>query len=139
MSNKDANDFWPAEIVETTAKPPVAILKEQAAFLGQKTRNVVIASVSAAPQNEWIQYSFVIEAPALGGYKYRLFTMRQDLIRLYPLHVTAELEAESGQVLNRSFKIENEEQLLGHLKKILTNPRTLKAVQSMLAQSAAFS
>ena len=39
------NDLWAEDIGVTTVKTPVAILKEQASLLGNKTQNLVIGEV----------------------------------------------------------------------------------------------
>jgi hypothetical protein len=48
----ETNDLWPSDIAaNSNLRTPVTILKEQAALLGQKTDNLVIATVSSGNTN----------------------------------------------------------------------------------------
>ena len=40
-------DLWPKDISEISIKSPVAILREQASLLGQKTKGLVTAEVKS--------------------------------------------------------------------------------------------
>ncbi len=42
-------DLWPETIGTVRVKSPVAILREQASLLGQKTQNLVQAQVKGGP------------------------------------------------------------------------------------------
>jgi len=88
-------DLWPENLTTNRIKSPVTILKEQAALLGQKTRNVVQAQVRSiksaypgyqetpAEEETKLRYEFCILAPALGNYRYKLFTVFHN-VDLYP-------------------------------------------------------
>lgn len=71
------NNLWPQEVVdvgEKKRKPPVAILREQARFLEQTTKNLLVAKVRPSQGiNDELIYSFEIVAPKLGNYTYQLF------------------------------------------------------------------
>ena len=59
-------DLWPKEIGTAEITSPVAILREQASLLGQKTKNLVEADVSPLNNDtDTIFYHFYIVAPAL--------------------------------------------------------------------------
>src|ERR1035438_5382861 len=45
----DTNDFWPANIADSNLTTPATILKEQAALLGEKTRQLVKGEVVTQP------------------------------------------------------------------------------------------
>src|SRR5258706_14676885 len=79
-------DLWPADIAQVANKPPVAILKEQAALLGDKTKNLVTARVVLDEEQSphAFSYDFFIVAPALQNYHYRLFSIGHN-IDLYPV------------------------------------------------------
>ncbi len=108
-------NLWPNDIAVVAAvdtKPPVAILREQAALLGQSTQNLVEAQVAEGQQSvtladgmvqvarrirgEYTQpsrrtifvYDFFITAPSL-YYKYRAFTIQHN-IDLYPVQIDAD-------------------------------------------------
>ncbi|MCX7015722.1 MAG: hypothetical protein NTW86_24745, partial [Candidatus Sumerlaeota bacterium] len=79
-------DLWPDKIGTELPKPPVQIVKEQAALLGERTRNVVCAEVLPVETETPYEFSygFFIVGPALGNYRYRLFSILHD-IDLYPV------------------------------------------------------
>ena len=65
----DTDDLWPANIADSNLITPITILKEQAALLGEKTRQLVKGEVvTQATGNLFVHY-FYIDAPTLS---YRL-------------------------------------------------------------------
>jgi hypothetical protein len=77
-------DLW-GDLEVAPIRTPVAILKEQAAVLGQKTRNVVEARVETSlTYNSHFVHSFSLVVPALDNYEYQLFKV-QHAIDLYPV------------------------------------------------------
>lgn len=152
------DDLWPEELESAKIRPPVAILKEQASLLGQKTKNVVEGAVSEVftvdeDEEKTMEYSFNLVAPALGGYRYRLFTMSHD-IRMYPLIITMEREIfqevnpeTSGKMsvsvsvsdrllrLRNQAKVDTEAEFLALLKKIFAATKTRQIIAAILAQS----
>ena len=59
----DTNDLWPANIADSNLVTPITILKEQAALLGEKTRQLVKGEVvTQATGNLFVHY-FYIAAP----------------------------------------------------------------------------
>jgi hypothetical protein len=84
------HNLWPKDISLSEVKAPVAILRQQASALGSITQNVVEAKVAMAEQKtlrsgyEPFTYRFYLVAPALQGYRYKLFTMWHD-VNLYPV------------------------------------------------------
>ena len=145
------DDLWPEKLESAKIRPPVAILKEQASLLGKKTKNVVegrVASISDIGSDN-IEYAFFLAAPALGDYRYRLFTMNHD-IRMYPLIITIEHETyqevnpekpeqESVQAMlwrtRNQVKADNEAEFLALLKKIFAATKTRQIIAAILAQS----
>jgi hypothetical protein len=80
-------DLWPGEIENVEVKAPVVILREQAALLGSKTKNIVEAKITKYPLSivkRDFQFGFFLRAPALSGYTYSLFSIAHD-ISLYPV------------------------------------------------------
>jgi len=146
------DDLWPEKLESAKIRPPVAILKEQASLLGQKTKNVVEGAVSEVftdDEEKTMEYSFNLVAPALGGYRYRLFTMSHD-IRMYPLIITMDgeifqevnpekPEKESVQDMlmrnKNQVKAGNEAEFLALLKKIFAATKTRQIIAAILAQS----
>src|SRR4051794_8347195 len=82
-------DLWPQTLEFTAGEPPVEVLRQQAALLGQRTGGEVLASVQLGSYpSEQIDYAFYLKAPALGEYRYRLFSLRHG-VPYYPVEVHA--------------------------------------------------
>ena len=55
-------DLWPTDFGTVTTRSPLTILKEQAALLGSKTKNIVKASVHKVPMaDSSFYYEFVVK------------------------------------------------------------------------------
>ena len=132
------NDLWAEDIVIETFRTPVAILREQASLLGQKTQNLVLAEVDSSLGSNF-QHRFNITAPALGSYSYRLFTVSHPM-DLYPLNV--DLDSDICYELGLFFKpapvkrisIEDEAEFLKLLDRILKAERTKYIIRTLLSQ-----
>jgi hypothetical protein len=102
----------------------VTILREQAALLGQKTRQQVLAEVETRNAGEMLVHSFVIVVPALDNYKYELFKVQHG-VPSYPLSVAS--PGLTGKVTSQAAFVD----VLG---KILSSENTRNVIQSLLAQ-----
>ena len=118
-----AEDLWPANIAESNMVTPVSIMKEQAALLGEKTKQLVTGEVVTQVVGNLLIQHFSILAPTL-GYKYELFTLQHG-VNFYPSVI---------HHLNNSFQIKDEAELKAKLKEILAAQHTLNVVHSILAQ-----
>jgi hypothetical protein len=121
----NSRDLWPDTIATTDIKPPVAILREQAALLAQKTNGLVEGKVTTTTDSGRIIHSFFLVAPALGQYRYQLFWVAHD-ITLYPVGVYFDAFERDAP---------SEEELLRILKEIFFSETTLRVVHSLVAQS----
>ncbi len=121
MANTD--DLWPANIADSRLTTPVAILKEQAALLGEKTKQLVKGEVSTQTTGNLFVHHFYLVAPTL-NYKYELFTA-SHVINFYPLTL---------RQTSQNTTIMNEEDFKEKLKEILSSQHTLNVVHSILAQ-----
>ena len=119
----DTNDFWPANIADSNLITPVTILKEQAALLGEKTRQLVKGEVVTQTTGNLFVHYFYIAAPTL-NYKFELFNV-SHLVNFYPLTLT---------YLNTVSQIKSEAEFKEKLKEIFAAPHTLNVVHSILAQ-----
>ena len=137
-------DLWPKTIGTVKKKSPVAILREQASLLGQKTQNLLQAQVKGGPavdRGTSFFYYFDIVAPALDNYKYELFTIEHDIM-FYPLIIFVEndiyLEIEKlnkfEQTTDDTFEIKSEKEFLEILKVILGSEKTRRIVIALLSQ-----
>ena len=158
---KPIADLWgPIEQEDVVA--PAAVIKEQAALLGQKTRNLVTAEVALLATREqpltdtpvaWqkaistltkfnpnnFQYGFYIVASPLGNYRYRLFTFSYSM-ELYPVrfHLSDMLEF-TGEQNEGSVEVKDEQELIQTLGALLNSKQTKQVIQSLLAQINALS
>ena len=144
-------DLWPDTFVDPNqTKAPVAVLREQASFLGEKTNNLVTAEVKplgrqirksqddpfmppdAEPEEEF-KYIFYLVAPALDHYRYRLFTIGNN-IELYPvtLYWSQETEETTKEQVTMAY---NQQELEGMLTNIFSASRTQRVIRAMLLQS----
>ncbi len=144
-------DLWPANIINVeNMTAPVRILKEQAALLGQKTKNLVKAKV--VPEKKTVykpgaiqprfQYSFYIVAPLLENYQYRLFTIYHD-IEFYPVNFILDeavqeeifLERQEPEIREKEILVYSEDDFVEILRKIFNSQKATKVIQSILLQS----
>ena len=124
-------DLWP-EIEESREVPPVAILREQAALLGNKTNYLLQGRVgSVALSSGRFYHSFFIVAPALDGYEYKLFAIEHGPDQ-YPVFADA-LEGTDPSKVSR-LSLNSEEELLDYIRKILNSDKTKRILGSLLAQ-----
>ena len=101
----------------------MSILKQQAALLGEKTRQLVKDEVvTQATGNLFVHY-FYIAAPTL-SYKFELFTLSHG-INFYPLVMKS---------LNNTISLNSENEFKDKLREIFAAPYTLNVVHSILAQ-----
>ena len=117
-------DFWPANIGETTLITPVSILKEEASYLGPKTKQLVKAEVRSSTSGDNFVQQFVIVAPGLNNYAFILFYVVHP-ITLYPATLMWQ---------NTNNSIPNQAALTAKLKEILESGQTRQVVEALLAQ-----
>ncbi len=116
-------DFWPASIGETTLITPASILKEEASYLGPKTKQLVKAEVRSSTSGDNFVQQFMIVAPGLNNYSFLLFYVLHP-ITLYPATL---------QWQNTNYVIPNQAGLTAKLKEILESGQTRQVVEALLA------
>ena|SRR5579875_1469428 len=117
-------DLW-GEIVPTAEPTPLSILREQAALLGQKTKNLVEGKVeTSATPNRSLVHSFTIVVPPLDFYEYELFRVAHNPGSPYPVTVRDGTEQE----------LSTEKEFVEWLKSKLSSPQTMKLIGTLLAQ-----
>jgi hypothetical protein len=87
-------DLWPSDVGTTDTTPPVTLLKEQATFLGEKTRHLVegrVVSIEDRPDvpRDHFAYMFYLVGPAIGNYRYKLLTLSYPP-EFYPLEIAVD-------------------------------------------------
>lgn len=157
-------DLWPDDIGTDldSIETPLAILRQQANFLSQRTRNIIVGQVrtnlkGASQNNDKFKYSFRICAPILDNYTHELFNLAHDVI-IYPLELFPEEplidQIEKSLVLNEETSIDIIEderdfhKTIGFtigssasfefaLATIFAAQRTRQIIESLIAQSRA--
>jgi hypothetical protein len=118
-----ATDFW-GEIETTAVRTPLSILREQAAALGPRTKNLVEAKVQTTIYSGYLIHSFNLVVPSVDSYTYQLFQIEHP-VDLYPIHVK-----DSPPII-----LETEDEFTAWLRERLSAERTRKILSNLLAQA----
>jgi hypothetical protein len=136
-------DLWPTDIINPRLRAPITILKEQAVLLQQKTNGVIHAQVNRmrsesqlTKENGKFLYEFLIIAPSLLDFQYRLFTISHE-IELYPITIETDkiISRELGNDNNDPIVVKSEPEYIERLRKIFCTKKTKKIINAMIAQS----
>ena len=134
-------DLW-GDIDLAADRTPVVILREQAALLGKKTKNVVEAKVTTAVSGKSVHHSFNLVVPAMDGYTYELFSIRHGVEAYYP--VTVDEVNTFGAIVSTQLglgpikrELADEAQFTAWLQEQLSSPKTKKIVGTLFSQVAA--
>ena|ERR1035438_5790846 len=117
-----ATDFW-GEIGTTEVKTPLSILREQAAALGPRTKNLVEAKVETKVIGRYFIHSLYLVVPSLDGYTYELFKVRHE-IDLYPI-----------EVIGTPLTFATEDAFTAWLRVRLSSEETRRIVANLVAQA----
>lgn len=125
-------DLWGDLPLEENIRTPVTVLREQAALLGEKTRQVLQGDVRVHHSIglKDFEAEFFITAPALDDYSYRLFSIQYP-VTMYPLRIS---ESITGMP---PIEYPSEESFVNALRIILSHPEVKKIISSLVAQSKA--
>jgi len=121
--------LWPDDLGVAEKRAPVAILREQAALLGDRTNGLVLARVDGRSRGPLFVYDFYLVVPCLDHYRFLLFNIRHQ-IEFYPL----ELEFDLG---SKTHQAASEEEFIEVLADVFSSPETRRVVASLLAQAMA--
>lgn len=116
-------DLWPGNIAESNLVTPLAILREQGALLGEKTRQLVRGEVDTQTVGTMLVHHFQVAAPTL-NYRYELFSAQHN-VNFYPLVVRHK---------NENVSVKDEAEFKAKLKELLADQHTVNVVHSILAQ-----
>lgn len=119
-----SEDLWPANIAESKLLSPVAIIKQQAALLGEKTKQLVRGEVETTATGSLLVHHFSIVAPTM-NYRYELFSVQHN-VNFYPLVI---------KFIDSTEQVLSEVDFKARLKVIFSDPHTLNVVHSILAQA----
>lgn len=132
-------DLWSEKLasLHPDENAPVNILRQQAALLGQKTRNLIEAEVvrpEITSLNREFVYDFYLVSRPL-NYYFRLFTIGHN-IDIYPvlIELDGSVDAWKGDFSEVKLRAYDENKFIEILKDILGAKRTLKIIQTILSQ-----
>lgn len=123
--------LWNLDFSSDSASMPRDILAQQAKYLEEATRNILVGEVKTVVDNYNRQsnngsnmlHGLVIKAPSLGNYQFTLLTVSQNL-SVYPLELTDNLS-------ERKWTIASEEEFIARLAEILGSHQVQKAIYSL--------
>ncbi len=139
-------DLWPEGLGPAGDQAPAVILKEQAACLGQRTKNLIVGRIEPSylpraavvekygTDEDLFTYDFYLQVPLLDNYHYNLFTIFHG-IEFYPVIINTDeaIKRElTGNILN--FTAENKQEFLDLLQRIFSSSRAVTIINSILAQ-----
>jgi hypothetical protein len=123
-----SDNLWPKDFGVITERTPVAILREQARGLGERTDNIVVGRVqtNGASSTE-IFHQFSLYCGPLG---FQMpFLVVSHGIDLYPATIAGYFGG------GPAIPVNNEEEFTEHLKEIFSRATTKKLIASLVAQS----
>ena len=144
--SSETKDFWPDDLFAgPEPKTAIAILREQAALLAEKTEHVLEGRVESKPHtdvatlrrsrlakelgsSQFLNVKFVILAPALGNYRYLLLWLAHPMT-LYPV-VLGGSAFEGNEC-----RADDEAALIRALRTAFASDHTRTVVAGLLAQS----
>ena len=139
----------------TAITPPIVILREQAALLGERTKGLVRGEIESRTEplekvedyldqaispNELVTHvhTMYVVAPALDNYQYALLSVRHDF-QAYPCHANfhpvppAESVIFSARrLLPNPASIEDEEAFVHWLGVVLSRSETTRVIQALI-------
>lgn len=151
-------DFWPDEIAVTSVVTPIAILKEQAALLGEKTKGLVLGEVeSEQEQGEEVvedylkeplgssapiiqKHTLYLVTPALDNYQYSLLSVKHDF-ELYPCEVCYHPKPEDLQISrdefddSTDFNPRSEDEFVEWLEQALSQRETRRIIRALIERA----
>lgn len=122
-------DFW-GDFQLEAVRTPLQILREQAAALGPKTKNLVEAEVTSSTIGEKFQHRLNLVVPTFDGYRYQLLTLTHDL-KLFPVF----LYYPSEQALSQA--VASEDELNFALQKALSAEQTKQIISRLVVHASA--
>ena len=125
-----SQDMW-GDFQVQSLRVPVQLLREQAAALGLRTRNLVVTEVSTSTRRDQFRYGLELVVPALDDYRYHLLSLIHD-IHMYPLVLEYDGDSELSAV-----EVSSEDDLNRALQKALSSEKTKRIINNLIGQASA--
>jgi hypothetical protein len=117
-------NLWPTDIVPETEPTPADVLMRQAEELEKATNGRLIGRVEVGSQEEKISLNFVIVAPALDNFQYRLFKVLHGVYPPYPAQIVVDMTDGRDAA--------NQEEFEAQLSRVLQSAATRKVLGELL-------
>lgn len=133
------DDLWPTELKPIPDQlPPITILKQQAALLGQRTKNLIEGQVETETSDyqRFLHHKLFLVAPALNFYRYALLDVEHHVTVMYPAKITV-IWSDRKEPEQQELTIEaaDEQQFKEALKRVFADEETKRVIGALLAQS----
>ncbi len=117
--------LWPKKFDPVSERVPADLLEMQAKSLEDATHGKLIGRVEVGSQGDKISLNFVIVAPSLGGYQYRLFQVLHGVYPSYPAKIVLNMSEQRNAADEQAFTTQ--------LAQILQSPPTRNVLAELLA------
>ena len=131
----EIKNLWSADLLSGEEMIfPITILQEQARYLEEMTKNILVAKIKTYTITKKKQaklsiiHAFNIFVPAMNNYDFELLRLEQEELTSYPLVVFASLTEES-------YKVNNSNDLEKALAIVFNGQKTVSVIQSLIQQS----
>jgi hypothetical protein len=121
-------DYWPEHLAEVPVITPATVLKEQAALLGQKTKNLIVGRVESRPDEDKLRHVLYLMVPTLSNYRYFLLSITNDL-SIYPIKI-------NDATNSTTISAEDLEDFRAKLKEILSSDRVKRIIETLLSYAS---
>jgi len=140
--NNASENLWANDFTINKINTPIAILKEQAKYLKEMTKCILVGDVtshlarqvSGSSEKEVIQVFFSIKAPFMDNYKVSIIKIEQHPINIYPLKVV-NLIPDEEDFSETYLEIMNGDLFSEHIKSILRSKRMSIIIGNLISQS----
>jgi hypothetical protein len=122
----NTENLW-GQIPTSGPRPPVALLREQAAVIGQMTDNIIVGTVDSGRAGHDFVFDLIVTAPALDNYMYTILSVRHG-VDMYPLVLI-------DQTNTRTFDCSNEDNFKDRLRDTLSSEKVHKVIAGLIEQS----
>ncbi len=124
--------FWGDDALITEALTPIAVMRQAAAQLPSRTKNLLEAEIeTSAEEDDWVEHLFSIIAPGLDRYACPILAVRHKVPLVYPAFTT-DLSADG--IDDRPFSSDTEEDLRTAIRSILASGSVKAIIYSLLAK-----
>ncbi len=118
-------NLWPTDFGQEQMLPPVAILRQQGAALGERTKNLVVGRVETTGNPQGFRHQFLLFCPPL-AYQVEIFNVIHSL-DFYPATIT--------QHGKEPIVAKDQQDFSNKLAQVFSSDEIKKIIRSLLAQS----